>query len=75
MSGASEQTPQSRKPKETEHRQGRQNKEFTSEQIAVVERVRKCQHHEYYEILELTKEATDSEVKKRLFCEGIQFDL
>jgi DnaJ homolog subfamily B member 12 len=69
-STANEATPQSRK-KDTEHRQGRQNTEFTSEQIAVVERVRKCQHHEYYDILELKKEATDSEIKKRLRCYGM----
>jgi DnaJ family protein B protein 12 len=56
--------------KETEHRQGRQTKEFTTEQVTIVERVRKCKHHQYYEILELETQATDSEVKKRFVsCE------
>jgi DnaJ homolog subfamily B member 12 len=54
-----------RKPKDTEHRQGRQNSEFSTEQVAVVARVRKCKHHQYYEILELKSEATDSQIKKR----------
>jgi len=55
----------SRKAKATEHRQGRQDTQYTVEQIAIVERVRKCKHHEYYEILELEKTANDSQVKKR----------
>jgi IS4 transposase len=49
----------------TEHRQGRQNVEYTREQVTIVERVRKFKHHQYYEILELKTEATDTEVKKR----------
>ena len=54
-----------RKPKDTEHRQGRQNSEFSTEQVAVVARVRKYKHHQYYDILELKSEATDSQIKKR----------
>ena len=54
-----------RKKAETEHRQGRQNVEYTKEQVTIVERVRKCKHHQYYEILELKSEATDVEIKKR----------
>ena len=54
-----------RKKAETEHRQGRQNVEYTKEQVIIVERVRKCKHHQYYEILELKTEATDAEIKKR----------
>jgi len=51
--------------KQTEHRQGRQDTQYTEEQVAIVERVRKCKHHQYYEILELEMKATDSEIKKR----------
>ena len=54
-----------RKKAETEHRQGRQNVEYTKEQVTIVERVRKYKHHQYYEILELKSEATDVEIKKR----------
>jgi DnaJ family protein B protein 12 len=57
--------PTLRKPKETEQRPGRQNSEFSSEQVAVVQRVRKYKHHQYYEILELKSEATDTQIKKR----------
>lgn len=56
---------QRKKAGQTEHRQGRQNVEYTREQVTIVERVRKCKHHQYYEILELKTEATDAEVKKR----------
>ena len=49
----------------TEHRQGRQDTQYTVDQLAIVERVRKCKHHQYYEILELETKATDSEIKKR----------
>jgi DnaJ homolog subfamily B member 12 len=57
--------PTPRKPKQSEHRQGRQDTQYTKEQIIIVERVRKCKRHEYYEILELDTKATDSEIKKR----------
>jgi len=57
--------PAPRKAKPTEHRQGRQDTQHTKEQVAIVERVRKCKHHQYYEILELEVKATDSEIKKR----------
>jgi len=49
----------------TEHRPGRQDSQYTVEQLAIVQRVRKCKHHQYYEILELETKATDSEIKKR----------
>ena len=57
--------PTSRKPKPSEHRQGRQDTQYSKEQIAIVERVRECKRHQYYEILELETKATDSEIKKR----------
>lgn len=57
--------PTPRKTKPSEHRQGRQDTQYTKEQISIVERVRKCKRHEYYEILELETKATDSEIKKR----------
>jgi DnaJ homolog subfamily B member 12 len=60
--------PTSRKKKDTEHRQGRQDSQYSTEQIAIVQKVRKCKHHQYYEILELETTATDSEVKKRYWA-------
>jgi len=59
------QGPTPRRAEPPGHRQGSQNTQYTSEQIAVVERVRKCQHHQYYEILELKQDANDSEIKRR----------
>ncbi|KTW29871.1 hypothetical protein T552_01075 [Pneumocystis carinii B80] len=40
------------------------SREFTAKQKAVVDRVRKCKHTAYYEILDIKKEANDSEIKK-----------
>ena len=41
-----------------------ESKSFTTVQVKIVERVRKCRHTSYYEILELQKEATDAQIKK-----------
>ena len=51
-------------PKSREHNQGRQDRDFTPAQKAAVDRVRKCKHHAYYEILDIKVEATEGEVKK-----------
>lgn len=66
-------TTQHRKAKATEHRQGRQDSQYTVEQVAIVERVRKYKHHQYYEILELETKATDSEIKKRCGYTQLRF--
>ena len=39
-------------------------REFTAEQETLVRRVRRCKHTDFYEIMDIKKEATDSEVKK-----------
>ncbi|ODV88926.1 hypothetical protein CANCADRAFT_57992 [Tortispora caseinolytica NRRL Y-17796] len=47
-----------------DHNQGNQSRSYTSAQKAAVERVRKCQHHEYYAILDVETSATDNDIKK-----------
>lgn len=39
-------------------------REFTVEQETLVRRVRRCKHTDFYEIMDIKKEATESEVKK-----------
>lgn len=51
-----------RPPVNRQHTQPK--REFTPEQAATVKRVRKCSHTAFYEILDIKKESTDSEVKK-----------
>ncbi|KAG7207829.1 hypothetical protein KM043_009430 [Ampulex compressa] len=46
--------------KESAHAQG--NSDYTKEQVEHVKRIKKCK--DYYEILGVTKEATDSDIKK-----------
>jgi len=43
---------------------GGEAREYTPEQMAVVKRVRKCKVTAYYEILAVTKECDDAEIKK-----------
>ena len=38
-------------------------KEYTGEQVVSVQRIKKCK--DYYEILEVSKDATDAELKKK----------
>ncbi|KAK9456436.1 DnaJ domain-containing protein [Dipodascopsis uninucleata] len=47
-----------------DHNQGRQTRDYTPAQAAAVNRVRKCQHHEYYAILDIEKSASDAEIKR-----------
>lgn len=41
-----------------------EKREYTAEQLAVVKRIRKCKVTEYYEILSLTKDCEEADVKK-----------
>ncbi|CCA71157.1 related to HLJ1-Co-chaperone for Hsp40p [Serendipita indica DSM 11827] len=41
-----------------------EKREYTAEQLAVVKRIRKCKVTEYYEILSLSKECDEADVKK-----------
>ena len=43
---------------------GPAKREFTAEQETLVRRVRRCKHTDFYEIMDIKREATDSEVKK-----------
>ncbi|GBC01103.1 hypothetical protein RclHR1_04070005 [Rhizophagus clarus] len=47
-----------------EHKQGRQTREYTKEQADAVKRIRACGVHDFYAILGISKDASDSEVKK-----------
>ncbi|CAG8584554.1 12090_t:CDS:2 [Cetraspora pellucida] len=47
-----------------EHKQGRQIGDYTTEQAEAVKRIRACKAHDYYSILGISKDATDSDVKK-----------
>ena len=47
-----------------DNKQGIQQKSFTKEQLTIVQRVRKCKHTEFYEILQIERTASDTEVKK-----------
>ena len=47
-----------------DHKQGNQNRSFTPEQKAEVQRIRKCNSTAYYEILAIEKVANDAQVKK-----------
>ncbi|TGZ80345.1 DnaJ-domain-containing protein [Ascodesmis nigricans] len=51
-------------PRFREHSHGRQDREFTTEQKAAVERIRRCKTTAYYEILSVTKDASDGQIKK-----------
>ena len=47
-----------------DHNQGNQDRKFTEEQKSAVIRIRKCSQSAYYEILGITKSASDGEIKK-----------
>lgn len=47
-----------------QHNQGNQERKYTAEQKAAVLRIRRCSPTAFYEILEITKTATDGEIKK-----------
>ncbi|CAJ0649073.1 4788_t:CDS:2 [Entrophospora sp. SA101] len=47
-----------------EHKQGRQSRDYSKEQMAAVDRIKACDVSDYYAILEITKDVSDAEVKK-----------
>ena len=47
-----------------DHNQGNQNRSYTADQKAAVDRVRKCKSTEYYAILDVEKSVTADGVKK-----------
>ncbi|KAG5437780.1 hypothetical protein PCANB_000493 [Pneumocystis canis] len=53
---------QSKNPEPENHSFGQRH--YTQKQKAIVDRVRKCKHTAYYEILDIKKTADDSEIKK-----------
>jgi len=53
---------QNQKPKSTKPGRSQSNSEYTEEQLEQVKRIKKCK--DYYEILGVSKNATDSDIKK-----------
>ncbi|KAF8475039.1 hypothetical protein BDZ91DRAFT_649861 [Kalaharituber pfeilii] len=47
-----------------EHNQGKQDRSYTPEQKAAVDRVRRCKVTDYYAILDIEKTVTEGEIKK-----------
>lgn len=46
------------------HNQGRQDRSYTSAQLAAVQRVKKCKVTDYYGILDIESPSSDSEIRK-----------
>ncbi|RIA96830.1 hypothetical protein C1645_754064 [Glomus cerebriforme] len=57
-------TPPSSPSYSREHKQGRQTREYTIEQVEAIKRIRACGVHDFYGILGISKDASDLEVKK-----------
>lgn len=47
-----------------DHKQGNQDRSYTAEQHEAVKRVMRCQATDYYEILKIKKDCTETEVRK-----------
>lgn len=47
-----------------EHNQGNQERKYTAEQKAAVQRIRRCSPTAFYEILEVQRTCSDAEIKK-----------
>ncbi|KAF8418592.1 hlj1 protein [Tirmania nivea] len=56
--------PDFKTPRPHDHNQGNQNRAYTAEQKAAVDRVRKCKSTDYYAILGVEKEVTADGIKK-----------
>ncbi|KAI5784616.1 hypothetical protein EDC01DRAFT_631928 [Geopyxis carbonaria] len=64
MSSASASGRDEKSAKFREHSHGRQDREYNPEQKAAVERIKKCKATAYYEILAVTKDASELQIKK-----------
>lgn len=64
MSSSSGAQPSSSSAKFREHLHGRQDRDFTSDQKAAVERIKRCKATAYYEILSVEKSSSDGQIKK-----------
>ena len=47
-----------------EHKQGRQSRDFTTEQLEAIKRIRACGGSNYYEVLGISRDASEAEVKR-----------
>ena len=56
--------PTSRASTSREHKQGRQSRDFTTEQSKAVKRIRACGSSNYYEVLEISRDASEAEIKR-----------
>jgi len=70
-SPSGEDGPRHRRNAQTDTSSSASTGQYTSEQLEAVKRVRKCQ--DYYEILGVSKQATDSELKKSYRKMALQF--
>ncbi|RPB26662.1 DnaJ-domain-containing protein [Terfezia boudieri ATCC MYA-4762] len=56
--------PDTKTSRQHDHNQGNQNRSYTAEQKAAVDRVRKCKGTDYYAILDVKKEVTADGIKQ-----------
>ncbi|CAG8480228.1 6266_t:CDS:2 [Paraglomus occultum] len=56
--------PTARSSTSREHKQGRQSRDYTTEQSEAVKRIRACGSSNYYEVLEISRDASEAEIKR-----------